>query len=65
MNGGPFKVRSLSAAPEDGVFGNLVVGDRRGVTRGLLDELMAFRRPLSPGEVQLLYKLGADQDGSY
>jgi hypothetical protein len=57
-NGGPFKVRSLPAVPEEGVFGNLVLGDRRGVARGLLDEFMTFRRPLSLEEAQLLYQIG-------
>jgi hypothetical protein len=64
VNGEPFKVRSLPAVPEDGDFGSLVLGDRRGVARGLLDEFMAFRRPLSHGEVQLLYQLGNRQDGN-
>jgi hypothetical protein len=57
VNGEPFKVRSLPETPGAGNFGALVLGDRRGVSRGLLDEFMAFRRPLSLDEVRLLYKL--------
>lgn len=57
VNGGPFKVRALSRVPEEGAFGNLVLGDRAGKQRGLLDEFFAFRRPLSQDEVQLLWQL--------
>jgi len=57
VNGGPFKVRSLSRVPGEGAFGNLVLGDRAGKERGLIDEFFAFRRPLSQGEVQLLWQL--------
>ncbi len=57
INGQPFDVVSLSAVPEDGTFGSLVLGDRSGEPRGLLDEVIAFRRPLSLGEVQLLWSL--------
>jgi hypothetical protein len=58
VNGGPFEIAALSATPPDGVFGGLIVGDRGGQRRGLLDELLAFRRPLSREEAQLLYRLG-------
>jgi hypothetical protein len=57
VNGGPFAVRSLSQSPPDGVFGNLVLGDRGGAARGLIDEVFAFRRPLTLEEVQLLWQL--------
>jgi len=57
VNGGPFKVRSLSRVPDESVFGSLVLGDRAGKPRGLLDEFFAFRRPLSLDEVQLLWQL--------
>jgi len=59
VNGGPFEIGSLSAVPGEKVFGGLVLGDRGGSARGLLDEFLAFRRPLSGAEAQLLYRLGA------
>lgn len=62
VNGGPFAVRSLSQSPPDGVFGNPVLGDRGGAARGLIDEVLAFRRPLALGEVQLLWQLRPAQD---
>ena len=62
VNGGPFAVRSLSQSPPDGVFGNLVLGDRGGAARGLLDEVFAFRRPLTLEEVQLLWQLRPAQN---
>ena len=57
VNGQPFKVRSLSKTPTAETFGNLVLGDRSGELRGLLDEFFAFRRPLALDEVQLLWGL--------
>lgn len=57
INGEPFKVTSLPREPGEGVFGDLVVGSRSDRPRGLLDELMAFRRPLTLDEVKLLYDL--------
>jgi len=57
INGQPFLVRSLSQSPPEGTFGNLVVGDRSGQPRGRLDELFAFRRPLTLDEVRLLWTL--------
>jgi len=58
VDGGPFQVRSLAAAPPEGNFGSLVVGDRSGNARGLIDEVMAFRRPLRIEEARLLFGLG-------
>ena len=56
VNGEPFKVRSVSRVPKQGEFGNLVLGDRAGKERGLIDEFFAFRRPLTLDEVQLLWQ---------
>jgi hypothetical protein len=58
VNGEPFQVRSLSDTPAPDRFGNLVLGDRSGAERGLIDEFFAFRRPLSLQEVQLLWQAG-------
>jgi len=58
VNGGPFEIASLSAVPGEKAFGGLVLGDRGGSARGLLDEFLAFRRPLSREEAQLLYRVG-------
>ena len=58
VNGGPFQIGSLSATPAEGIFGGLVLGDRSGRPHGLLDEFMAFRRPLTREEAQLLYRQG-------
>ena len=63
VNGEPFQVRALPEAPDDETFGDLVVGDRSGQPRGLLDEVFAFRRPLALDEVQLLWKLGGERQG--
>jgi hypothetical protein len=57
VNGQPFAVQSLSQAPQPGVFGGLIVGDRGGVTRGLIDEFFAFRRPLTLDEARTLWSL--------
>ena len=57
VNGEPFAGKSLRGTPGKDVFGDLVVGDRGGSPRGLLDELTAFRRPLSLEEARLLYQL--------
>lgn len=57
VNGGAFSTRSLHAAPEQGLFGGVVVGAGGG-DRGLLDEVMFFRRPLALDEVKLLYSVG-------
>jgi hypothetical protein len=57
IDGQPFDVGSLSGMPAEATFGGLVIGDRSGERRGLLDELIAFRRPLTLEEVQLLYQL--------
>jgi hypothetical protein len=54
INGEPFDVGSLSGVPNEGTFGDLVIGDRSGEPRGLIDEVIAFRRPLELAEVQLL-----------
>jgi hypothetical protein len=62
VNGGPFAVRSLSQSPPDGVFGDLVLGDRGGAARGLIDEVLAFRRPLALEEVQRLWQLRPAQN---
>lgn len=62
VNGQPFAVKSLSGPPAEGVFGGLVLGDRGGSPRGLLDEFMAFRRPLTLDEAKLLYGLHAPSD---
>ncbi|OHB85606.1 MAG: hypothetical protein A2V98_10315 [Planctomycetes bacterium RBG_16_64_12] len=55
VDGGPFQVASLPDDPPEGNFGALVLGDRAGSVRGLIDEVFAFRRPLSVEESQLLY----------
>jgi len=57
VNGEPFQVKPLPAMPPEGNFGSLVVGDRSGNVRGLVDEVLAFRRPLTADEVRLLYTL--------
>ena len=49
----------MAAAPREEDFGDLVVGDRSGQARGLLDEFFAFRRPLTLDEVQRLWQLPA------
>lgn len=56
VNGEPFSGQSLSAIPKEDSFGGLVVGNAN-VPRGLLDEFMAFRRPLKIEEVKLLWSL--------
>lgn len=63
VGGGPFQVQSLAEAPDEKTFGDLVLGDRSGNPRGLLDEVFAFRRPLTLDEVQLLWKLGEQRQG--
>ena len=63
VNGEPFQVRALSDVPEAESFGDLVLGDRGGKPRGLLDEVLAFRRPLTLEEVRLLWKLGTTRAG--
>lgn len=60
VNGRPFTARGLSAVPKEGTFGALTVGDSAG-RRGLLDEYMAFRRPLTLEEVGLLWSLGKEK----
>lgn len=57
VNGEPFQGRATSGVPPEGTFGALVVGDAGAGPRGLLDELMAFRRPLGLDEVRLLWGL--------
>jgi hypothetical protein len=57
INAGPFQSKSLSPSPADEDFGNLRIGDG-GPPRGLIDEVLAFRRPLGIDEVKLLYRLG-------
>jgi hypothetical protein len=57
VNGQPFAVQSLSQTPPPGIFGGLVLGDRGGAVRGLLDEFIAFRRPLTLEEAQRLWAL--------
>jgi len=58
VNGGPFEVASLSTSPGKDAFGDLVLGDRAGNARGLLDEFFAFRRPVTREEAQVLYDTG-------
>jgi len=58
VDGEPFQIGSLSAIPPEGIFGGLVLGDRSGRPHGLLDEFMAFRRPLTREEAKLLYDQG-------
>jgi hypothetical protein len=53
----PFAGIALSGVPKPGTFGALVVGDAGGTPRGLLDEVLAFRRPLTLDEVRLLWRL--------
>lgn len=57
VDGAPFKVTSLAAVPSQSVFGDLVLGNRSDSLRGLLDEVMAFRRPLTAEETKLLESL--------
>lgn len=57
VNGQPFEVQSVSDALDDAGFGDLVVGQNGGPSRGLLDEVMAFRRPLTLEEARLLDSL--------
>lgn len=56
INGGPFVASALPSAPSENGFGWPIVG-ASGAERGLLDEFMAFRRPLSHAEVRTLYTL--------
>jgi len=56
VNAGPFQSKSLSPAPSGEDFGDLRVGGG-GPARGLVDEVIAFRRPLGLDEVRLLYRL--------
>ena len=58
INGQAFIGQSLARIPPDGTFADLLVGDSGGGDRGLLDELMAFRRPLSLDEVRMLHISG-------
>jgi len=57
VNGEPFQVASLPTVPDESAFGDLVIGNRSPAARGLLDEVIAFRRPLSVEEIQLLTTL--------
>jgi len=56
VNGEPFQVTSLEGLPEEKTFGDLAIGDRSGNRRGLLDEFLAFRRPLTAAEAKLLFE---------
>jgi len=58
INGQAFMGQSLARVPPAGSFDNLLVGDAGGGDRGLLDELMAFRRPLTLDEVRMLHASG-------
>ncbi len=61
VNGEPLQSKSLSPAPSGEDFGNLCLGGD-GRPRGLLDEVFAFRRPLSMDEIRLLYRLAERAD---
>lgn len=56
VNASGFSGKSLPQRPVEGLFTSLVVGSRGG-SKALLDELVVFRRPISPNEVHLLYSL--------
>lgn len=53
IDGGAFAVQALPARPAEGVFAAFLVGATGG-DRGLLDEVMAFSRPLSLEEIRRL-----------
>jgi hypothetical protein len=53
IDGEPFAVQALPAKPATDAYGGFLVG-AAGADRGLLDEVMAFNRPLSLEEVRLL-----------
>jgi len=55
INGGPLRTKALRGTLEDNRFGTILVGARGG-DRGLLDEVLFFKRPLTLGETRLLYK---------
>jgi len=57
VDGRPFDIQSIPDALEDAGFGDLALGDASGQARGLLDEVMAFRRPLTLEEAKLLHSL--------
>jgi len=57
VNGGPFHAISLPGRPANDMFQSLSVGSGGG-GRALMDELLAFRRPLTAEEAQLLYSVG-------
>jgi len=57
VNAEPFQSKSLSPSPTGEDFGDLRIGGG-GPPRGLIDEVLAFRRPLGIDEVKLLYRLG-------
>lgn len=57
VDGEPVGAKSLAGMPKPDAFGALVVGDSGAGARGLLDEVMAFRRPLSQEEAMLLLRL--------
>lgn len=61
LDGQPFDVQSISDVLDDAGFGDLVVGQRGGPARGLLDEVMAFRRPLTLEEARLLNSLRGEK----
>lgn len=63
VNAEPFQGKSLSPAPSGDDFDDLQLGGG-GPPRGLLDEVIAFRRPLNLEEVKLLYRLGEGNSNS-
>jgi hypothetical protein len=58
FDGGPFAVQALSARPAADAYGGFIVGATGG-DPGLLDEVMAFNRPLGLDEVRALKALAA------
>ena len=55
LDGGEFKTTTIKQVPDDGYFGDLVIGAAHGETT-LLDEITFYRRPLTPQEVRRLYE---------
>ena len=60
VDAGPFAAKSLPGRPAPKLFGGFNVGSGGG-DRGLLDEVIAFRRPLTRAEAKLLYSIPGSQ----
>jgi len=59
-DGGPFAAKSPRGVPVRKLFGDFTIGALYG-DKALLDEVIAFRRPLTRDEAGLLHGIGADR----